>query len=406
MIDEKVITSLQLALAEKIDSSMRLSCPFFLLNNFLLSILVFDTCRSLRTPSLAGRVLNFDWNNKNFPQALISGPRVTRKEKKKFKLLFLLGLLSIETLEEIYVRVPQQMVYGSSPRELLPNEFLAGEDENLAIIFPGAGGPDRFTDELKGSILDADRKAGVKRKVVIYDWSSWRGPFIRAAFDGQLVGKTVGTQIALEDVEYKQDFKRKSVNSNNFLDKSSNIDNSFATPIAKGMGGLRNIDFIGISVGAFAADSAAKWYHHETIEKIDNKGLPFVHTKLTLLDPFTSKGIFGYHWGIRNFGMTLDSNKVLNLRVVNDPATDYFEVYLNTDDPVPSTGDPILNANNFDVTDDKSKMNFKPPQGESMHSWPVVYLAQNWITKVDGAHTNAPLLSSRALTARGSVEKF
>ena len=163
---------------------MRLSCPFFLFSSFLSSVLVFDTCRSLQTPSLVSRVLNFDWSNKNFPQALLSGPRITRQEKKKFKLLFVLGLLGIETLEEIYVRVPQQILYGSAPRKLESHEF-SGEDENLAIIFPGAGGPDRFTEELRESILDKDRKAGVRRKVFVYDWSLWRGPFVRAAFDGQ-----------------------------------------------------------------------------------------------------------------------------------------------------------------------------------------------------------------------------
>jgi len=70
----------------------------------------------------------------------------------------------------------------------------------MAIIFPGAGGPDQYTDMLKKKIKDSDRRAGVKRYVEVYDWSKWRGNFLRAAFDGQSVGKAIGTQIALEDL--------------------------------------------------------------------------------------------------------------------------------------------------------------------------------------------------------------
>ena len=369
----------------------------------LLLIFLFDSGRSL---NVGKRFINFDWKNRNFPKALVSGPLITRSAKRNFKLLFVLGLLGVETCEELYVRVPQQVLYGSSPRQLSSSEFVAGEDENLAIIFPGAGGPDTYTASLRNSIIDKDRKAGVKRRVLVYDWSPWRGPFVRAAFDGQAVGKIVGEQIALEDVKYKHEYVNNDLKSFGYDISKTNSKKSPKNSCKdfNCFKGLKNVDFIGISVGSFAADSAAKWFHYDTIERADNKNLPPVHTELILLDPFTSKGIFGYHWGISNFGMTLDSSKFLNLRFVNDPATDYFEVYLNTDDPVPSTSDPIPNANTFDITYEKSKSNFIPPQGESMHSWPVVYLAQNWQTKVDG--TNILRLLPRSPNPRGVVEKL
>ena len=56
-------------------------------------------------------------------------------------------------------------------------------------------------------------------------------------------------------------------------------------------------------------------------------------------------------------------------------------MYLNTDDPVPSTSDPIPNAYNYDVTLSEARRDFHPAEGESMHSWPVVYLARTWQTR-------------------------
>ena len=58
-------------------------------------------------------------------------------------------------------------------------------------------------------------------------------------------------------------------------------------------GKLRNVEIIGISVGAFAADSCAKWLHqgYNKDDLAPKRVQPY--TELTLLDPFTSKGIFG-----------------------------------------------------------------------------------------------------------------
>jgi len=135
--------------------------------------------------------------------------------------------------------------------------------------------------------------------------------------------------------------------------------------------GLRNLNIIGISVGAFAADSCSKYYH-ETFSDSDagDDGILMpASVHLTLLDPFTSKGVFGYAWGARNFGKTLEGSKFPSL-LKSELAADVFDVYLNSDDPVPSTNDPIDNAYNFDVTKSAAKASFTPPEGQSMHSWP------------------------------------
>ena len=48
----------------------------------------------------------------------------------------------------------------------------------------------------------------------------------------------------------------------------------------------------------------------------------------------------------------------------------FVEVFLNTDDPVPTTNEPLSVAVNYDVTKSASKNGFTPGPGDSMHSWP------------------------------------
>ena len=59
--------------------------------------------------------------------------------------------------------------------------------------------------------------------------------------------------------------------------------------------------------------------------------------------------------------------------------------YYNTDDPVPTTNDPIKlpNANKYDITSAKSKVNYVLQDGDTYHSWPVAYLANNWKSDID-----------------------
>lgn len=111
-------------------------------------------------------------------------PILKRSDRRNLKLVFLLSLITIETSSEIFVRLPQEIVYGSQPIPIA-NKI---DTESIVLIFPGAGGPDKLTDRLANSIRYNDRKQRVKRYVDVYDWSNWRGNFIRAAFDSQSVG--------------------------------------------------------------------------------------------------------------------------------------------------------------------------------------------------------------------------
>lgn len=294
-----------------------------------------------------------------FPKALINVPQISRGSKRDFKLIFLLFLLSIETSSEIYVRLPQQIIYGSSPRSL-PLEKIDGK-RNVLLIFPGAGGPDANSDQLEAQIQASDKKAGYSRWVYTYDWLQWRGPFVRAAFDGQLVGRSVCGELA------------KSPRGND----------------------IDSLHVIGISVGAFAADSCTKTFT-KTLKET-NPIPPHTHTSatrvsLTLLDPFTSKGIFGYAWGEKYFGTSADS----------------MVTYLNTDDPVPSTSNPLSQGITVDITHSKQRQDYHPPDS-NMHSWPVAYLAKNWITEPTTGDTklsgvNVDTVSSEAkLSSEGQV---
>jgi len=283
------------------------------------------------------------WRNK----PLFGGPQLTRETRRNVKLLFVLGLVSFEGATEVYVRLPQQMLYGSSPQALSPGR--SAKQKNVVLLFPGAGGPDKNSALLQRRIIEADRRKGVNRLVETYDWIKWRGPFVRASFDGQMVGRAVCTELAKEE---------------------------------KIKGPLDSLHVIGISVGAFAADSCVKAYNKNTKSNPEERAI----TRLTFLDPFTSKGIFGYAWGVNNFGKSAD--------VVED--------YLNRDDPVPTTSDPIKNAITFDVTDSASKAKWaRSANDESSHAWPVVYLANNWKTEVD--EDGELLLPTTQAEPRGAV---
>ena len=76
--------------------------------------------------------------------------------------------------------------------------------------------------------------------------------------------------------------------------------------------------------------------------------------RLTLLDPFTQRGIFDFGYGNRSFGKSAD----------------YTEQYLNTDDPVPSTNSPLKNCVCYDIT----KLR---PESIFGHDWPVAYYGRS-----------------------------
>ncbi|GMH59568.1 hypothetical protein TL16_g02858 [Triparma laevis f. inornata] len=176
------------------------------------------------------------------------------------------------------------------------------------IVFHGAGGEDSFTNELMQRLKKDNQDYNH-----IYNWSNYSTNLFKAAFNAQAIGSHVASEILKSEVD--------------------------------------NIHIIGISVGSFAADSCCK-----RIKSLgENKNV-----QLTLLDPFTQRGVFGVGWGVREFGKSAD----------------YSQQFFNTDDPVPSTNEPLQNCAVFDVTQAKER------QGEDKdifgHDWPLVYFARYW----------------------------
>lgn len=74
-----------------------------------------------------------------------------------------------------YANIPQKFVHGSNP---IPLDGL-DMDKDIVLIFPGAGGPDQNTEGLKNAIKESDKANGIDRLVYVYDWTNWRGNFIR-----------------------------------------------------------------------------------------------------------------------------------------------------------------------------------------------------------------------------------
>ena len=225
---------------------------------------------------------------------------------------------------EAYSRLPQKLLFGSTPRPL--EQF---DDKDVVLIFPGAGGPDENTSNLAQAVIESDKLRGVKRHVEVYDWSPWKGNLIRASYDGQSVGKIIGEQLA------------------------------------EGFGDLNSVHVMGVSVGAFAADSCCRHFQKNSQSKKSDSVPTYV--RATFLDPFTQRGLFGTKYGTKLFGKE---------------AT-FCEHYLNTDDPVPSTNEPLSKAIVYDITASESRKLFIPLKGDSMHSWPVAYYGRQWETKLN-----------------------
>lgn len=249
----------------------------------------------------------------------------------------LAGILLGTTVYKTYVTLPQRILYGRDPHPL--PDF---KEDSLFLIFPGFGGVDENIAKLEQQVIMSDEsKWDNNRFVYTYNWTQWRGNTFRAAFDSQLVGEVVGRSLA-----------------------------KFVTYRKKP---LKQLHVVGVSVGAFAADQCVKEYK-ATLKSASNN----TYTRLTLLDPFTARGVFGQGYGAKNFGL----------------CSDYCEHFVNTDDPVPFTNEDLPFTLNFDVTSNSDRKEFKPLPGDSMHSWPLAFYARNWKDKIDPRNKNPNFPSS------------
>lgn len=206
--------------------------------------------------------------------------------------------------------------------------------EHVIFIFPGAGGPDQFTEELEQKLVEESTKTKMTTTVKTLDWQEFRGSLLTASYDGEAFGESISSLLWEHD---------------------SNSDN------------LRMVHCIGISVGGFAANACiTELYRRRLGCQQEEKEKPYL--RLTLLDPFTSRGVFGAGYGDQYFGSSVD----------------YAEQYLNTDDPVPTTNEPLPLCACIDVTGAPERNAFELPPNESMHCWPLVYFARYGSTNSAG----------------------
>jgi hypothetical protein len=270
----------------------------------------------------------------------------------------LLGLCAIPVIVEIYSKLPARasnfLLPIKDPVPLLPQSFLESNSQEVAVLFPGFGGPDMNTER----IINEMTKDGVT--AYCYDWEEYRGNLFRAASSGTEIGAQLGAALGAQLTSSESSVER--------------------------------VHFIGISVGSFAANSCLESFvssvnrKQKTNMNSSKKDTRKCSTRATFLDPFTSKGVFGIGFGVRTFGRMAD----------------YAEQYLNTDDPVPSTNEPCAECHCFDITECRDRVDFVPLPDDNMHSWPAAYYGINYRDRI------APQLASRSHASfpRGRVSKI
>jgi hypothetical protein len=266
------------------------------------------------------------------------------------------GMNNLSPIEMLFLDSRRERIKASIQKDYSGFEST----QTRTFIFPGAGGVDELVLELQAS--DPNSK--------VVDWKEHRGSILTASFDSEAVGEAVA-ELILDNMD-------KKVNNEN---EDKNGSQEASLPLS--------IRFIGISVGAFAANAAATVVHRQQTESTsdgddDNGRCDALDVHLVLLDPFCGRGIFGPNYGRDNFGKH---------------ATTALHI-LNTDDPVPTTNDSLPLCYCIDVTQAPQKKDFVPLPGDSMHSWPLAYFTRHYKEHdgVDRPNTATPTLP------RGVVE--
>jgi len=287
----------------------------------------------------------FSGNNNNAADDNDLYPMLKISTRKDFLSTSIFLIAAIPSVIEAYSRVGTLSIQDKDKNDNINNwtidkklySFVAPPKhtewsyvKHVTIVFHGAGGEDAYTDELMNK-LDIGTSSNSSQRQSSYnfivDWSKYSANILQASYNGQKIGKIVAKEL------------QEQVTSTN--------------------GKLESIHFIGISVGAFAADAAVNEVkkNFETVSydgRNSSTGVTPPFIQLTLLDPFQQRGVFGVDYGNDEFGKSAD----------------YAEQYLNTDDPVPSTNKPLRNTVCYDVTNLR-------PENIFGHDWPLIYYARS-----------------------------
>jgi len=216
------------------------------------------------------------------------------------------------------------------------------EEEHVIIVLHGAGGPDANVKRIATALR---KSSNGKAQVIEYSWLPFVGDQLQAPYNAQRVGRHLATEIS-----------------------------SSHRPLAR-------LHVVGISVGAFAADELVA----DLAKRRGGSGIGSTELKMTLLDPFTARGLPGLARPSSAYGVTAFGKHA-----------DLAECVLNTDDPVPSTALPLRHAVNFDITDNTERASFVPLDGDSLHSWPAAWYGMH-PTALDGLSTGMQRGSTRPI---------
>ena len=260
--------------------------------------------------------------------------------------LHLRPTMSFEGLVE-KIAEEDKKAYEANPIETSGIELPEGCQgaKDVFMIFHGAGGPDRETDDLQERVLAQDKASGFERTVCLFDWQPWfsRGQQRNLnSYHGQAVGRKLGQLLAAQAPD------------------------------------LQTLHIVGTSAGAWPANELCTAYVESTTGQAQRATV-----LLSLTDPFTARSDrpFADPWGMRNFGRDAD----------------FAEQYLNTDDIAPSTNEPLPLCYCYDVTTAAERASFPLPGGGSTgnalldagmmllgyHNWPMGYLARHYETRLN-----------------------
>lgn len=269
-------------------------------------------CRKATRPSQASlrQLRTALFQKKISSDSIVVGFWNRRNVLKSFSGALLLG---VPLLLEAYARsgpvqtsMDDVFQHGTSPG-------INPDVRDITIIFHGAGGQDEYTDDLLRVLSSVESKS---RFVKMVDWSKDSTDLLQASVKGSKIGSQIGS-ILLD-----------------MLSRDATTKD-------------RRVHVVGISVGAFAANSLI-----QTLDS-DLTTRKKTYLQLTLLDPFQQKAALGLNYGNRNFGK----------------GSDFAQQYLNTDDPVPSTNAPLQYCATTDVTSLRPREIFG-------HDWPLIYYTQ------------------------------
>jgi len=226
--------------------------------------------------------------------------------------------------------------------------------KDITVIFHGAGGEDAYTDDLLKTLCKSIDGSGTGI-VKMINWEADSADILQASIKGTKIGKELAKTLCSS------------------MYASDNINTSR----------VANIHAIGISVGAFAADSFldALSKENKSTAKNKNTAVKKLYCQLTLLDPFQQKAVLGVGYGNKYFGIA-------------DRGVDYAQQYLNTDDPVPSTNAPLQHCATIDVTA------LRPPEIFG-HDWPLVYYTEELKRSINAGNGFVP---TDKQSSRGSLK--